>query len=128
MAAPQNNTIPPIGTGPFLPGLAFGVPRVRQSDPDQRHDLGQIVSAGLMTPPSQSRDGTAIAIAIPTVKQHLASLRMLFDWLITGQVIDANPTAVVRTQARRESGRASPRWFQTKVPLGFCKLHRDCVN
>jgi integrase/recombinase XerD len=23
-------------------------------------------------------------------------MRMLFDWLITGQVIDANPTAAVR--------------------------------
>jgi len=32
----------------------------------------------------------------PTVKQHLASLRMLFDWLITGQVTDANPAAAVR--------------------------------
>jgi len=32
----------------------------------------------------------------PTVKQHLASLRMLFDWLILGQVIDANPAAAVR--------------------------------
>jgi site-specific recombinase XerD len=34
--------------------------------------------------------------ATPTVKQHLASLRMLFDWLILGQVIDANPAAAVR--------------------------------
>ena len=51
-----------------------------------------------MTPPSQGRDGTAIAI--PTVKQHLASLRMLFDWLITGQVIDANPTAAFRAWCR----------------------------
>jgi site-specific recombinase XerD len=34
--------------------------------------------------------------ATPTVKQHLASLRMLFDWLITGQVINANPAAAVR--------------------------------
>ena len=34
--------------------------------------------------------------ATPTVKQHLASLRMLFDWLITGQVIEANPAAAVR--------------------------------
>jgi site-specific recombinase XerD len=34
--------------------------------------------------------------ATPTVKQHLASLRMLFDWLIHGQVIDANPAAAVR--------------------------------
>ena len=23
----------------------------------------------------------------PTVKQHLACIRMLFDWLVTGQVI-----------------------------------------
>ena len=34
--------------------------------------------------------------ATPTVKQHLASLRMLFDWLITGQVIESNPAAAVR--------------------------------
>jgi site-specific recombinase XerD len=34
--------------------------------------------------------------ATPTVKQHLASLRMLFDWLILGQIIDANPAAAVR--------------------------------
>jgi site-specific recombinase XerD len=34
--------------------------------------------------------------ATPTVKQHLASLRMLFDWLITGQVIEINPAAAVR--------------------------------
>ena len=27
----------------------------------------------------------------PTVKQHLAAIRMLFDWLVTGQVIATNP-------------------------------------
>jgi site-specific recombinase XerD len=32
----------------------------------------------------------------PTVKQHLASLRMLFDWLITGQIIEINPAAAVK--------------------------------
>ena len=32
----------------------------------------------------------------PTVKQHLASLRMLFDWLILGQIIEINPAAAVR--------------------------------
>ena len=32
----------------------------------------------------------------PTVKQHLAALRMLFDWLVTGQIIPANPAAAVR--------------------------------
>lgn len=29
--------------------------------------------------------------AKPTVKQHLAAILMLFDWLVTGQVIPVNP-------------------------------------
>jgi site-specific recombinase XerD len=32
----------------------------------------------------------------PTVKQHLAAIRMLFDWLVTGQVIATNPAHSVR--------------------------------
>lgn len=32
----------------------------------------------------------------PTVKQHLAAIRMLFDWLVVGQVVSANPAASVR--------------------------------
>ena len=32
----------------------------------------------------------------PTVKQHLAAIRMLFDWLVTGQVIPHNPAHSVR--------------------------------
>jgi integrase/recombinase XerD len=32
----------------------------------------------------------------PAVKQHLASIRMLFDWLVTGQVIPLNPVHSVR--------------------------------
>jgi site-specific recombinase XerD len=32
----------------------------------------------------------------PTVKQHLAAIRMLFDWLVTGHVIDTNPAHSVR--------------------------------
>ncbi len=31
-----------------------------------------------------------------TVKQHLAAIRMLFDWLVVGQVIPFNPAASVR--------------------------------
>jgi len=34
--------------------------------------------------------------AKPTVKQHLAAIRMLFDWLVTGQVMPANPAHAVR--------------------------------
>ncbi|MBL8216561.1 MAG: tyrosine-type recombinase/integrase [Bryobacterales bacterium] len=32
----------------------------------------------------------------PTVKQHLAAIRMLFDWLVTGQILAINPAAAVR--------------------------------
>src|SRR5271170_4699526 len=31
----------------------------------------------------------------PTVKQHLAALRMLFDWLVTGHVLEVNPAHAV---------------------------------
>jgi site-specific recombinase XerD len=34
--------------------------------------------------------------AKPTVKQHLAALRMLFDWLVVGQVVAVNPAHAVR--------------------------------
>ena len=32
----------------------------------------------------------------PTVKQHLAAVRMLFDWLVLGHVIEVNPAHAVR--------------------------------
>jgi site-specific recombinase XerD len=32
----------------------------------------------------------------PDVKQQLAAVRMLFDWLITGQIVPVNPAAAVR--------------------------------
>ena len=34
--------------------------------------------------------------AAPGVKQQLAAVRMLFDWLITGQVVPTNPASAVR--------------------------------
>src|ERR1035438_7448293 len=35
-------------------------------------------------------------VSAPSVKQRLASLRHLFDWLVTGQVVPVNPAASVR--------------------------------
>src|SRR5438093_13310270 len=32
----------------------------------------------------------------PTVKQHLAAIRMLFDFLVIGQIVPANPASSVR--------------------------------
>jgi integrase/recombinase XerD len=36
------------------------------------------------------------AASKPTVKQHLAAIRMLFDWLVVGQVLAINPAHAVR--------------------------------
>jgi site-specific recombinase XerD len=36
------------------------------------------------------------AAAKATVKQHLAAIRMLFDWLVVGQVLATNPAHAVR--------------------------------
>jgi integrase/recombinase XerD len=35
-------------------------------------------------------------LAAPSVKQHLAAIRVLFDWLVTGQVVRFNPATAVR--------------------------------
>jgi site-specific recombinase XerD len=40
---------------------------------------------------AQTREHSA-----PTVKQRLAAIRHLFDWLVTGQVVPVNPAASVR--------------------------------
>ena len=36
------------------------------------------------------------AYRAPTIKQHLAAVRGLFDWLVLGQVVSWNPAATVR--------------------------------
>src|SRR5581483_3395681 len=43
-------------------------------------------------------------LSAPSVKQHLAGLRMLFDWLVVGHVMEVNPAHAVR----------GPRYSQTK--------------
>ena len=35
-------------------------------------------------------------LSVPTVKQHLAAIRTLFDWLVTGHVMETNPAHSVR--------------------------------
>lgn len=35
------------------------------------------------------------SLSPPTVKQHLAAIRMLFDWLVTGHIVQTNPATSV---------------------------------
>ena len=44
-------------------------------------------------------EGLQDRLSAPTVKQHLAAIRMLFDWLVTGQIVPANPATSVRGPA-----------------------------
>jgi integrase len=41
-------------------------------------------------------EGLTLTHSAATVKQQLAAIRMLFDWLITGQVVPSNPASAVR--------------------------------
>jgi integrase len=41
-------------------------------------------------------EGATRELAAPSVKQRLAAIRHLFDWLVTGQVVAINPAASVR--------------------------------
>lgn len=41
-------------------------------------------------------EGLQHQIAAPSVKQRLAAIRMLFDWLVVGQVVPVNPASSVR--------------------------------
>src|SRR3954447_8283118 len=46
----------------------------------------------------------------PTVKQHLAAIRMMFDWLATGGILPFNPATAVRgrvTEILADYGQAS---------------------
>src|SRR3954469_16154658 len=41
-------------------------------------------------------EGLQASLSKPSVKQHLATIRMLFDWLVVGQVVPSNPASSVR--------------------------------
>ena len=47
-------------------------------------------------------------VSKPTVKQHLAAIRRLFDWLIVGQVCESNPAAAVRGPKHSVSSGKTP--------------------
>src|SRR5665213_1416700 len=44
----------------------------------------------------------------PSVKQHLACIRMMFDWLVTGQVMPSNPAHAVRGPRHSVSKGSTP--------------------
>jgi len=60
-----------------------------------RHQLGQLVDIEPLHVAAYI-EGLQKSFAKPSVKQHLAAIRMLFDWLVTGGVVATNPAHAVR--------------------------------
>jgi site-specific recombinase XerC len=48
------------------------------------------------------------AVSVPSVKQRLAALRHLFDWLVVGHVVQTNPAASVRGPQHIVKGGKTP--------------------
>ena len=60
-----------------------------------QHDIGEIADIEPLHVAAYV-EAMAKDFEKPTVKQHLAAIRMLFDWLVTGQVVATNPAHSVR--------------------------------
>src|SRR5208282_2851892 len=61
----------------------------------EQHDIGELADIEPMHV-SLYIEALQATAAKPTVKQHLAAIRMLFDWLVVGQVLATNPAHSVR--------------------------------
>jgi site-specific recombinase XerD len=61
----------------------------------EHHQLGQLADIEPLHVAAYI-EGLGKDFEKPTVKQHLAAIRMLFDWLVTGQVVGTNPAHAVR--------------------------------
>jgi integrase/recombinase XerD len=62
---------------------------------DRREDIEELADIEPMHVAAYVR-GLGKEFEKPTVKQHLAAICMLFDWLVTGQVVATNPAHSVR--------------------------------
>src|SRR5271163_3830891 len=62
---------------------------------DRREDIEELADIEPMHIAAYIR-GLGKDFEKPTVKQHLAAIRMLFDWLVTGEVVATNPAHAVR--------------------------------
>jgi site-specific recombinase XerD len=61
----------------------------------QAHELGELTQVRPFHVAAFIKDLRG-ELSPPTVKQHLAALKSLFDWLVTGHVLDVNPAHAVR--------------------------------
>jgi len=65
-------------------------------------------------------------LAAPSVKQRLAAIRHLFDWLVTGQVVPVNPAGSVRGPRHVVTSGQTP-VLESSRGAGAARQHR-CLN
>jgi integrase/recombinase XerD len=70
--------------------------------------------------------------SVPTVKQHLAAIRVLCDWLVISQILPANPASAVRGPKHVVTTGSTPvltagetRTLLDRIPLGSLVGLRD---
>jgi integrase/recombinase XerD len=59
-------------------------------------DLNPVIVAGYVEQLGRPNDKDGCGYSKPSVKQHLAAIRMLFDYLVTGGILAMNPASSVR--------------------------------
>jgi site-specific recombinase XerD len=62
----------------------------------EQHQIGQLADIEPLHVAAYIEAPLGLDFEKPTVKQHLPGIRMLFDWLVTGQVVATNPAHAVR--------------------------------
>jgi hypothetical protein len=73
----------------------------------------------------------------PTVKQHLAAIHMIFDWLVVGQNVESNPASALRRPkhvvkrgkgagAQRRGSKAASRFKRHGIACGTPRPSADC--
>lgn len=65
--------------------------------------------------------------AAPTVKQHLAAIRMLFDYLVVGQIVPFNPAAAVRGPKHVVKKGKNPVLFEEDARLLIESINTDIL-
>jgi len=75
--------------GPFH--VAAYIEELAKRSPRERHVMRTAPNGSQFEATSQTHP-----LQAPSVKQHLAAIRMLFDWLVVGQVVPHNPASSVR--------------------------------
>jgi site-specific recombinase XerC len=94
--SPMPAIMPPPSTTRIRAWLITG-PCVRYSPgSSSTASANSPISNPCMSPHTLRRCRRQPTAAKPTVKQHLAAIRTLFDWLIIGQVLAVNPAHAVR--------------------------------